>query len=286
MLGESIISDLGNPAATSVRAILTALAEAGHQVTFLEQRNNASYLSMLKRRGSRALRGFSERYPSIQFRTYDLPRGWERTVWFGREIGTADAILALPGTPAELLPEIAAMPSMHVVRFIDESLAIAHDGFQLSRAGATSADSGVPFGPAVLARSSAGQRSPILLIVAYDNFDAAHAVAETLSRLEPVLISSGTADLSDWQYLPEIELPGLYATHREAIVVGAGESPWARAREFLPLAYGCASIQSRGVSQSFNSGSAIERGLLPASFDATMQATRIIGITRAALLRF
>ena len=98
VFGESLVSDIGNPIATSARSILDALAGAGHEVTFLEERGNDACIRLLKLRGSRALRGFGARFPGIQHRTYDLPRGWERTVWVGREAGTADAVIALPGT--------------------------------------------------------------------------------------------------------------------------------------------------------------------------------------------
>ena len=40
VFGGSIASDWGNPAATSTRAVLSAIARAGHEVTFLEQRGN------------------------------------------------------------------------------------------------------------------------------------------------------------------------------------------------------------------------------------------------------
>lgn len=36
----------------------------------------------------------------------------------GREVGTADVVIAMPGTPQELLPEIIAYPSHHIVSLL------------------------------------------------------------------------------------------------------------------------------------------------------------------------
>src|SRR5215213_9009206 len=148
-LGASIASDWNNPVATSARAVLSAIAAAGHDVTFLEQRGNTTLAGLLAMRGSRPFKTFTNRYPEIQYRTYDLPRGWERTVWFGRQIGTADVVIALPGTPDPFLPEIAALPSPHLLRFVDEALAIERTDFTLARAGADASGARLPFGPAV-----------------------------------------------------------------------------------------------------------------------------------------
>lgn len=277
-LGGSIVSDWDNPVATSVRAVLNAIAAAGHEVTFLEQRGNPSLSALLANRGSRAYKGFTERYPRIQLRTYDLPRGWQRTVWFGSEIGTADAVIALPGTPAELLPEIAASPLRHIVQLIDESFSIEHPGLRLVRAGTATDKNDLAFGPAVEhGQVDYPDRSERPLLVAYDDTDEANHLAAELAEYDPVQIVTGTADLPAWSYIPEIELPDWYARHRFAIVSGAGDSAWADARRLLPRGYGCATLfNGRPTSIAETSFAPV-----PHVFRAQEQADLFISAVRA-----
>jgi len=280
VFGESIVSDVGNPVATSARAVLAALAEEGHEVTFQEERGNAAYLRLLKLHGSRGARGFAARYPRVQCRTYDLPRGWERTVWVGREAGTADAVIALPGTPPSLLLELTALPSRHIVRFIDESLDIEHDGFRLVRAQNPASDLETPFGPAVQYTSRDLHRHTRPVVVAYDDMTSALRVVSQLSAGNPLLITSGLVVQPGWDYVPEIELPDIYSQHETAIVVADDDSRWALARHLLPIASGCATPDLSNEMQ-------FSTPQIPfsAEFDAMTQASGIIKNTRRALLR-
>jgi hypothetical protein len=63
------------------------------------------------------MREFNERYPLIRYRQYDLVGGWERVVWFGREIATADVVVAYPGVPDAIVEEVAAITSPRMVAF-------------------------------------------------------------------------------------------------------------------------------------------------------------------------
>jgi hypothetical protein len=117
VFSPSIISDIGNPQATTVRAICQAFVEAGHDVTHLEERGNPHLREMLQLRGYAPLRAFNDRYPLIRYRQYDLTGGWERVVWFGREIGTADSVVAYPGIADAIIQEIAAIESPRIVTF-------------------------------------------------------------------------------------------------------------------------------------------------------------------------
>lgn len=273
--------------ATSARAVLSELARAGHDVTFLEQRGNPALTELLRARGSGALRSFATRFSGIRARTYELPKGWSRTVWVGQEVGTADAVIALPGTPESLLPEISEIASSRLVRFFDESLAVDHpNAVRLVRAGKETNASNVPFGPAVTPQTtSQAQRSSRPLVVAYDNANEPARIAESLAKIDPVLIVTGSADFPDWIYLPEVELPDLYATHRIAIVTGSGSAvanDWATARNLLPLASGCASLST--VSDL---AAAFENADFPADFpdefNATTQANTLIAAVRSRL---
>jgi hypothetical protein len=284
-LGASIASDWSNPVATSARAVLSVIAATGHNVTFLEQRGNSALTGMLAMRGSRPFKAFTDRYPEIQYRTYDLPRGWERIVWFGREVGTADVVVALPGTSEPLLPEIAALPSQHLLRLVDESLAIESADFTLGRAGNNASGDRFPFGPAVsVIISTAPVRTARPLLVAYDDATEAEMVRVRLADRDPELIQSGSVDLPGWTFVPEVELPDWYATRRVAIVTGTGNSPWSEARRLLPLASGCLAIDPK---QGFEAGAfagTVELGLPPA-FDAATQADAIVRAVRHRLGR-
>ena len=110
--GSSIVSDWRNPLATSARPILAALVGMGHDVLFLEERRNQWLMGIVKTRGLGPERAFSAAYPTIHHRTYDLPRpGNARRVWFAQQVGTADAIIGLPGTPQAVIDEISAFNS-------------------------------------------------------------------------------------------------------------------------------------------------------------------------------
>jgi hypothetical protein len=276
VFGGSIASDWGNPAATSARAVLSAIAAAGHEVTFHEQRGNPALAGLLANRGSRGYTAFTNRFPEIQFRTYDLPRGWERTVWFGREIATADAVVALPGTPAPLLLEIAALDTRRIVRLVDESLAVERSEFTLVRSGGEPAGNRLAFGPAVRkATVSDSARGSRPLLVAYDDPEAAESTRSRIHLTDPILVQAGTAALPGWQYLPEIELCDWYMTCRAAVVTGAGASPWAVARHMLPLAAGC--HQCEADPDSIAAAIADPRlASVPLRMDAETQASALI----------
>jgi hypothetical protein len=272
-LGGSLVSDLGNPVATSARAILAALAAAGHVVTFLEQRNSPALVSLLRSRGSAAFRAFAARYPRIQHRTYELARGWERTVWFGREIGTADAVIALPGTPEPLIPEIAENESPRLVRLIDESFGAFPRAITLVRAGSP----GLAFGPAVLPlASSHGERNARPAIVAYDDADAAAEAADRLAAESPIRIVTGTAPLPDWQYVPEVDLPETYRRHERVLVAGAGADAGSLARFLLPLA-------AEATLLAAPPPLAASGGAVPDDYAAGRQARALIAAVRAVL---
>jgi hypothetical protein len=276
-VGSSIVSDWANPVATSARAVLNAIATSGHEVTFLEQRGNPALTALLANRGSRAYKAFTERYPAIRLRTYDLPRGWQRTIWFAAEIATADAVIALPGMPPELLPEIAGITSPHIVQLFDESHLIEHSGFRLVRLGMQSHETDLVFGPTVeTGHLDPANRSDRPLLVAYDDAEEAERLAAELAESDPVRIVTGTANLPGWEYIPEIDLPGLYGAHRTAFVIGAGDSAWSDARRLLPRASGSAVADAPGSTPAAS---------LPGGVDAAEQASAIVQRVRERLRR-
>ena len=220
----SLIADIDNPAVTSTRALLGALAAAGHEVTHLERRGNGLLDRQLRRRGSVALRAANARYPEVRIRLHDLPPGRQnRVVWFGTEVSTADVVIAFPGTPDDILDLIARFETPYLVRIVP-------DGAE--------GDMNVSATAVVEPRSPADSRNGTL-VVAYDNIDEPwiEAIPTDLDR-----VIVGARDLPGWTYLPEVEVAERYRAAKVALVLGAGDEPDARARLLLPLAAGCTAV--------------------------------------------
>jgi hypothetical protein len=214
VFSQSIISDIGNPQATTVRAMCQAFAETNHDVTHLEQRGNPALLRMLKTRGYAPMRAFNERYPQIRYRQYDLPAGAERAVWFGREIATADAVVAYPGAAVEVVSQLEARDSASVVRFWPG----ADDRSRELLANWTD--------PAVLPRIAPGLRDE-LLVVAYDD------IIE-LDRPDWPRVSVGAANPSGGLFVPEVLVEDRYQ-RAQTVAMDAEED---LARILLPVANG------------------------------------------------
>lgn len=214
VFSQSIVSDIGNPQATTVRAMCQAFAEAGHDVTHLEQRGNPALMQMLKTRGYAPMRAFNERYPLIRYRQYDLLAGAERAVWFGREIATADVVVAYPGTPDEVLAELEARDSVSVVRFWPGAVGRMRELLPLWTE------------PAVLTRSAPSPRDD-QLIVAYDNVVA-------IDRPGWTSLCVGSAGSSRAPFVPEVLIEDRYQRTR-TVAMGAEEDV---ARALLPVANG------------------------------------------------
>ena len=261
----SIIADIDNPAATSTRALLGALTAAGHETTHLERRGNPLLDRQLRVRGSAALRALNARYPEIRVRQYDLPRGQQRTVWFGTEVSTADAVIALPGTPGEILALIAPFETPHLVR-IGPAGAVGH--------------AELPGGDRLVCveRRSQCETGPRELAVAYDDIDES-----TASDLPPAVerIVVGASDLPGWRYLPEVEVAELYRSAERVILLDRDERPEAAARALLPVAAGCEVVRVLG-----DDGQTLDAPTpLPEANDAATVADALVALVRETLER-
>jgi hypothetical protein len=275
--GESVVSDWGNPAATTVRAVMRALMAAGHEALFLEERRNRATVELLRARGSAGVRAFAERYGDLHYRTYELPTGLERTVWFVRQVATVDAVVVLDGAPAGVFEEAARLDARHLTRVCwsarGEAPEAAWADLRLSPEGAEAAAGTIICGPAVerTTWSTSDARAGVL-VVAYDDQEAAEQAREALGDVDPECLSAGSVSGDDWQFVPEVELPERYGRARAAVVVGAGGDPFARAREMLPLAAGCAVLNEE------------DRVELPARYEASKGAGRLVEAVRQARL--
>jgi hypothetical protein len=240
IFGESIVSDWGNPAATSWRALLRVLTAAGHDAFFLERRKNDAVVDLLRARGGDAMRAFGRAYPDVLNRTYDLPRGMERSIWFGREVATADAAIVLDDAPAEIFEEIVAYDTPRLVKVLARTekatpVPIGEDRFDLIL--------GEGILPAVQVRAglSPAERSAVL-VVAYHDEALANRVAERLASLHPELITPGRLP-EPWRYVPEVQMPALYHTAKVTVVVGGPRETGIAVRALLPAASGSPTIE-------------------------------------------
>ena len=249
VFGESVVSDWENPAATSWRALLRALTAAGHDVTFFERRRNRATVELLQARGAGPLRSFAARYPDVRYRTYDLPRGLERSVWFGREMATLDAVIVLDLAPPEIIEEIQGYSTPKLLRVLQRTgqagaiEGIDEEGFDLTLAPEGGPEGGaVPFGPVVEVPTvqPAPPREGVV-VVAYGDDGNAGDVAAALAPFGARQVTAG-GQAGPWTFVPEVDLPERYRAAAVAVVLPAAASPLAVARLALPLAAGCPTL--------------------------------------------
>jgi hypothetical protein len=239
--GLSIVSDWENPAATSHRAFLRALADRGNQVVFLEERRNAPTVGLLKQRGSGPLRAFDRHYPDIPYRTYDVPPRREMDIWLGREASAADAMIAFTGTPAPVLGAFERLDAVYTLKLVERD--VDSDGM-MHRSGLhppSTALPAMPYAPVVAIDRGGGEDRDIdVLIAAYDHAELGAAAAAALPGA--TMLIAGSAAIPDVPFVPEVELPDWYRRAAVTVVVDHGDPSDVSVRALLPLASGSASV--------------------------------------------
>src|SRR5690242_3683671 len=191
-----------------------AFADLGHDVTHLEERGNPALTRMLETRGYAPMRAFNERYPLVRYRQYELPTGAERAVWLGREVATADAMVAYPGTPLGVIDELDRRDNPLLVRFWPGAEPDLRELMPLWTE------------PAVLTRIAPGTRDD-LIVVAYD--DSIDIDRENWGKL-----SAGLAGASGWEYVPEVLIEDRYQHAQTVAMLDTIDL----ARKLLPVANG------------------------------------------------
>lgn len=227
--GTSIVSDWGNPAATTNRAVMTALIELGHEATFLEPRHDASLIGLLKARGSEPVRAFLAAYPKLQYRTVDLPATFQASSWAGQFLATASASVALIGCPEVVADGFRQFEEAGVRYFQEET----DSGRSMLKHGLDERTV-TSYQPAVLPREWNQPRHGSLL-VAYDDAELARQIAEVVQP--DTRIVSGKAELPDWEWVPEVDLPERYGRAARVVIVD-GNDEIAPVRVWLPRANG------------------------------------------------
>jgi hypothetical protein len=313
IFGTSVVSDYGNPLATTVRAIMRALMARGHEVTFLEERRNQPTLALLRDRGAAPLRAFATHAPDLRYRTYQLLAGAELTLWLSRELATVDAVILLEGTPPPICALLSGRPARHLVRIAQmtaQGTLLPDPDLVIAPVGSNSDRLAVPFGPAVLpVPDPAANRAGVVLVSYDDDHAAVYARAALSQETVPLtLAAAGLAHPPNWPFVPEVEIQAHYRASRLAVVIGAGASPYAAARALLPLAAGCQVVavgeiaaipQLHGVITSVAPARLAEAvsallaadppvATVPAAFDANLQAERLVSATmhRLEMLSF
>ena len=229
--GESVVSDWSNPVATTTRAVMRALGQAGHDVIFHEQRNNAAMLGAMKERGSAMYRAFQSVYPDLRYRTYDLPRtSPERTVWLARETAIAEALIVQDSAPAEVIEWLNRFSAPSIVTIYQRTRTTRRDvepqaDLVLSP---VPSDDALFFGPAVLPAPgmTANEREGEFTVV-YSGMKEANGRTVAAGPSNPGLA-----------FIPEVRLIEEYARLKRVTIVDAEPSQFAIARAFLAVASG------------------------------------------------
>lgn len=233
-LGDSIVSDWRNPLATTSRAVVRALGDLGFEAVYLEPRRNSATVGLLNQRGARPVLRFNSTRADLQYRTVDWPSRRETEVWVGQFAATAGVIVALQGTPETVergLREFAS-DDLHI---LVERAEFDDDWGRTVLRRVDREDESIGFRPAVLPQRWDGPRAGTT-IVAYDDAALARSVAEAMPEARRIV--SGSAELPDWAFVPEIELPPIYGRTERVLVVDAADRPVAPARIWLPRVNG------------------------------------------------
>ena len=218
VFGESIRSDMDNPQATTWRSIMRSLTRSGHEVVFIEPRRSDSLTQLLRHRGSAPLRQFGEVYPDLQYRTLDLPRGRELSLWLARELALVDAVVVLDNASSEIKALVAAYDEPRLVRFqsVGPDRPVDEDG-DFSAAGPAIDIHAVDPHPI------ADPNRPRLAVLAWDAEQASLAtqVWHSVRTLDAgaTQLSLGSLALDGWQPITALDLPTALSRTDLAVVI-------------------------------------------------------------------
>jgi hypothetical protein len=174
------------------------------------------------------MRAFLAAYPKLQYRTVDLPETFQASSWAGQFLATATASIALQGCPAVMADSFRLFEGAGVRYFAERANGV---GSVLEESGGQVV---THYQAAVLRQMWNEPRSGTLL-VAYDDAVLARTVADLVQP--DTIVVSGIAELPDWEWVPEVELPDRYGRAARVLLVDGGVSV-APARVWLARANG------------------------------------------------
>lgn len=227
--GASVISDWNNPIATTVRATMRALSQAGHQVVFLEPRNSRPFVEALAARGWAPYRDFQAHFADLRYRTYDMPRRSERDVWLSREAALVDAVIVQSDAPDGIFEWLERVPDAPMLRIF-----LPIDGAQPPVDAFDLVLSPEQFGPAVeIAPIDEFNNRSGTLVTMYSVGDLG-----ALEREANQIVASGPDTPAGLWFIPEASLPEFYRDFERIVVVDDDDSRFAAARAMLAAASG------------------------------------------------
>jgi len=272
--GESVVSDWQNPVATTTRAVMRALGRSGHDVIFHEQRNNASMLGAMKKRGSAMYRAFQSVYPDIRYRTYDLPRtSPERTVWLARETAIAEALIVQDSAPAEVIDWLNRFAAPSIVTIYQRTMTERRDhepraDLVLSP---VRGDDALYFGPAVL---------PDLVPDADERSGELTVVYSGVSETDAPAVAAGPGN-DELAFIPEVRLIERYRQIKRVTVIDEDPSPFTLARAFLAAAGGAEEVTRFSSDGKVESVSGFDDASAQA-FDLVIAISEALAVRRAS----
>ena len=224
MFVSSVVSDWRNPSATSSRAIARSFRARGHEVRVLEQRLNTATSDYIRQRRSDPARLLHSIYPDLDYITFDPPIDRESMVWLGREATGADAVIVRADAAMFAIEGMRRIQAPFLAKVIENDPLPSGQIAQIQ--------------PAVLpdSRFSATRQNNVLL-VAYDDTELALNAASVLPNAQKIV--SGSADLPDWEFVPELTLPERYRQVAVSVVVDAPDRWPDLSRSLLGMASGC-----------------------------------------------
>ncbi len=239
VFGDSIRSDFDNPLASSWRAIMRALTRAGHEVVFIEPRRGESLTRLLRYRGSAPLRQFADHYPDLQYRTLDLPRGRDLSIWLARELALVYAVVVLDNAPDAIRKRIAAYDEPRLLRITQtmSGYLAAGDTEALDLGSAIDTS----HAPARQRRSSNPSRLAVLAWDAEQSSLATQVLHAAMTNDPAVLrYSLGSIALDGWVPILEMDLDPALQEVDLALVIATQHPPGpaSAVRSLLPWSFG------------------------------------------------
>ena len=225
------------------------------------------------------MRAFLSAYPKLQYRSVDLPATYEVVSWAGQFVSTATAAIGLAGCPPLVLKGFGEFQELDVRLFVERPDGEG-DSVLLHRGNDARS---MPFQPAVLPTEWDLPRAGTVL-VAYDDAPLARQVADAFPDSQRIV--SGSAELPDWEFVPEVELPARYGAAERVLVVDGSLAP---VRVWLARANGA---RAWGVVNQLREQSQVFTGIesvndvdwtvatpLPEALDARLTAAQLVTMT-------